>query len=70
METSGPQIDSPSPAPTLPNDLIDSDQAARILGITPATLRRWISEGLLTSWRSGKKHRLSERAVRSLVKPT
>lgn len=41
-----------------PMELVGTTEAARILGVTPSTLRRWIREGRIESRRVGKKWRV------------
>ena len=63
--TSSPESGEPV---ELPGDLIELDHACRILGVSGATLRKWIAAGKVTSYRAGKKHRVSENAIRRLIR--
>lgn len=54
---------------TPPSNLISIGHAAKLLGINPATLRRWEEKGLIQSHRAGLKYhrRYSESAVWELM---
>jgi len=47
--------------------LLGTTEAARELGVTPATLRRWITEGRLPAQRVGKKWRVRRADLRKVV---
>lgn len=49
-------------AATIPNDLMKLTPAARLIGVHPATLYRWLADGMLPYWRVGKTQRRVSRA--------
>lgn len=50
-----------------PNDLITLRAAARLLGVTGPSIRRWISEGRLSEYRIANSPRVDRREVLGLV---
>ncbi len=56
--------------PNLPDDLITPRQAARLLGVHPATVYRYLRVGRLACWvRAGTRKFVSQAAVRGLFTP-
>jgi excisionase family DNA binding protein len=47
----------------LPDDLIETKTAARLLKVHVSAIYRWIASGKLPSWRVGGRHKLSRRDV-------
>lgn len=52
---------------SLDQDYYSCSDIARILSVTPATVRSWIAKGLLKSIRVGKLYRISREAVTELI---
>lgn len=46
-----------------PDDLIRTAEAAKLLGITPQTIRAWVSAGRLTGYRVGRLTKVSKAEV-------
>ncbi len=59
-----PVNDSPQ---EVPENLVSVREAARVAGVTPATVRSWIKRGRLTAQPSPSGRRVSLAAVRALV---
>lgn len=56
---------------SLPEDLIDTKAAARLLGVHPATISRYLRSGKLRGWRiAGCRARISKKDVLALLCPT
>jgi len=53
----------------VPADLVSVREAARVAGLTPATVRSWIKSGRLTAQPSPSGRRVSLAAVQALVAP-
>ena len=47
----------------------DVVEAARLLGVSERTVRRWLREGRLTGYRVGGRVRIPDRAVREAARP-
>jgi hypothetical protein len=57
--------------PGSPDDVIDIGEAARIIGVHPATVRRWIDEELLPGGRAGTRGwRRTTRAAAEAMRTT
>ena len=52
-----------------PADLIGTAAAARLLGLTPQTIRQWVSDGKLSGYKVGRLIKVSEAEVRAAAKP-
>ncbi|MBS1578305.1 MAG: helix-turn-helix domain-containing protein [Bacteroidetes bacterium] len=48
-------------------DLLNLDEAAALLHISPLTCRRWLKEGKITSSRIGKKHIFKREYLNELI---
>lgn len=48
---------------------LDVTDAARALGVSERTVRRWLRDGRLTGYRVGRRIRIPEHAVREAVAP-
>jgi excisionase family DNA binding protein len=66
----GPRGYIPGMDAEVPDDLITTRQAARILRADPMTVRRWVLRGRLRGWRrGGGQYLVSERDVRAQLVP-
>lgn len=54
----------------LPNDLISTIAAAKLLTVTPQAVRLWIRQGRLCGYRVGSLWKVSQRAVEAFAKPS
>src|SRR3989337_1336189 len=48
---------------------LDVAEAARALGVTERTIRRWLKDGRLAGFKVGGRIRIPERAVREVASP-
>lgn len=51
----------------VPTDLIGCGKAARIVNVSPSTIKRWIDKGRLSAWRVGGRYRVSAAELRGLL---
>jgi excisionase family DNA binding protein len=51
-------------------DRISTTEAARILGVTPRAVSRWISAGRLQGWRVGSHWKTTVEACEAFAKPS
>ena len=49
-------------------EVLDLQEAALLLNISPLTLRRWVLSGKLTSFKPGKKHLFAKSAILQVEK--
>jgi excisionase family DNA binding protein len=49
--------------------LIAPSEAAEVLGVSPATVRRWLAEGQLEGVRIGGRLRVAPEALEILIRP-
>jgi excisionase family DNA binding protein len=54
---------------TIPDDLIELPDAARLIGVSYQTAHRWIKTGQLPGYRIGGRYRVSKRDVMDMVQP-
>ncbi|MET9392431.1 helix-turn-helix domain-containing protein [Streptomyces sp. NPDC006624] len=52
-----------------PADLIRTREAARLLGLTPQTIRQWVADGKLNGYRVGRLIKVSRAEVLASAKP-
>lgn len=52
-----------------PTDLIGTKAAAKLLGLTPQTIRAWVADGKITGYRVGRLIKVSEAEVRAAAQP-
>jgi len=52
---------------TLPDDLIGTSAAAKMLAVSPKTLRGWIKDGKVPAFRIGSRMRVSRRDVLAVI---
>ncbi len=54
---------------TIPDDLIELPDAARLIGVSYQTAHRWIKTGQLPGYRVGGRYRVSKRDALDLIQP-
>lgn len=52
-----------------PNDLISTTEAAKLLGLTSETIRKWVAAGKVQGYRVGRLIKVSRAAVLGAVEP-
>jgi transposase-like protein len=53
----------------LPDDAIPAARAARLIGIHPTSMGRWVRQGRLRAWKRGSRCFVSEAEARAQVRP-
>jgi excisionase family DNA binding protein len=54
--------------PIIPTDLISPNEAAKLLGRSPTSIRRWIAVGMIPGFKIGGQLALSKADVLAMVK--